>query len=408
MIEGKNVPKIRFPGFDGEWAEKKFGELYQRTIEKNDLSFGTENIISVANMYFKTDSMVTDIDYLRTYNVFRVGDIAFEGNKSRYFAHGRFVENTIGDGIVSHVFDVFRPIAAYDIMFWKYLINNEAIMGPILLRCTKSSTMMTNLVSKDFLNESIAVPSIVEQKEIGCIFSLFDQLILNAQKEIDNWKELKKGMLQKMFPKEGKSVPEIRFPGFKTAWCQKRLADMSDFITKGATPTTYGYDWVDNGIPFFRNDSIKDNIFTYGDYSFITEEAHNVLIRSEIQSDDILVAITGEIGKVGIVPKSIKKGNINQHLARIRLIDGSVPYFVYQSLCTERQQNKYRAIKTGISMAQLSLEQIRETIIPFPDKAEQECIGSYFELVDRLIYLHQRELDKWKELKKGLLQQMFV
>ena len=122
--EGETVPKIRFKGFEGEWKKMKFSELYERSSIKNDLSFGEDKIISVANMYFIKNSRQVDDDYLRSYNIMRLGDIAFEGNKSKNFAHGRLVENTIGDGIVSHVFVVMKPISKkYDLYFWKYYIN---------------------------------------------------------------------------------------------------------------------------------------------------------------------------------------------------------------------------------------------------------------------------------------------
>lgn len=111
-----------------------------------------------------------------------LGDIAFEGNKSKNFAHGRFVENIIGDGIVSHVFDVFRPIADYDLLFWKYIINNEGVMGRIMTRCTKASTMMTNLVADDFLKEKISVPSLEEQRQIGSFLNGLDNLITLHQR----------------------------------------------------------------------------------------------------------------------------------------------------------------------------------------------------------------------------------
>ena len=91
------------------WEQRKFSELYEKVSRKNDLTYGKDDIISVANMYYKAESYITDENYLLTYNVFEMGDIAFEGNKSKNFAHGRFVENTIGNGIVSHVFDVFKP-----------------------------------------------------------------------------------------------------------------------------------------------------------------------------------------------------------------------------------------------------------------------------------------------------------
>ena len=196
---GESVPEVRFPGFTDAWEQRKFGSQYQKLNEKNDLTFGPDKIISVANMYFKADTTKSDDAYLRTYNVMRLGDIAFEGNKSKNFAHGRFVENTIGDGIVSHVFDVFRPISEYDLLFWKYLINNENIMGRVMTRCTKASTMMTNLVAKDFLNESISIPSLEEQRKIGAFLDCLDQTITLHQRKVESLQKLKKSLLQQMF-----------------------------------------------------------------------------------------------------------------------------------------------------------------------------------------------------------------
>ena len=166
------------------WEQRKFYELYEKVSRKNDLTYGKNDIISVANMYFKSDSYITDESYLLTYNIFELGDIAFEGNKSKNYAHGRFVENTIGNGIVSHVFDVFRPIMKpYDLLFWKYAINNEKLMGNILLRSTKASTMMTNLVANDFLQEEFSVPTYAEQKKIGAFFQQLDNLITLHQRK---------------------------------------------------------------------------------------------------------------------------------------------------------------------------------------------------------------------------------
>ena len=196
---GEKNPEIRFEGFTDDWEQRKFSDLYVKVSEKNDLSFGADKIISVANMYFKQDIKESGDDYMKTYNVMRLGDIAFEGNKSKNYAHGRFVENTIGDGIVSHVFDVFRPIVDYDLSYWKYFINNEGIMGRIMARCTKSSTMMTNLVANDFLKEFVLVPALAEQKEIGEYFRNLDNLITLHQRKCEKLKELKKFMLQNMF-----------------------------------------------------------------------------------------------------------------------------------------------------------------------------------------------------------------
>ena len=197
---GETTPRVRFKGFKGEWQEKSFGELYYHNVIKNDMSFNVSKVISVANMYFNPNTYISDPNYLRTYNIFRLGNIAFEGNKSKNFAHGRFVENTIGDGIVSHVFEVFSPINQdYDLNYWKYAINNERIMGKILMRCTKASTMMTNLVANDFLKEKILIPSNDEQKKIGLFFTSLDKQISLQEARLEKLKQIKSACLDKMF-----------------------------------------------------------------------------------------------------------------------------------------------------------------------------------------------------------------
>ena len=197
--DGAVVPEVRFKGFTGAWKRKRFSELYESVIQKNDLTYGVDKNITVASMQYRPDIKVTDIEYLRTYNVLKLGDIAFEGHQSKEFRYGRFVENDIGDGIVSHIFAVFRPKTDYDLMFWKYAINNERIMRPVLVRCTKASTMMNDLVSKDFLEESILVPDIEEQKKIGIVLSEIDRLISLQQEELKKLQSFKKALLEKMF-----------------------------------------------------------------------------------------------------------------------------------------------------------------------------------------------------------------
>ena len=197
--DGENVPKVRFPGFTDAWEQRKLSELYKKSSEKNDGSIGIDKNITVATMQFKPDVKVTTKDYLKTYYTFRVGDIAFEGHHSNEFKFGRFVENDIGDGIVSHIFAVFRPIAEYDLQFWKYAIHNEGLMQKILSRTTKASTMMHDLVADDFLKERFMVPSLDEQKLIGAFFQNLDNAITLHQRKLDDLKLLKKSLLQQMF-----------------------------------------------------------------------------------------------------------------------------------------------------------------------------------------------------------------
>ena len=196
---GEKNPEIRFEGFTDDWEQRKFSELYAKSSEKNDGSIGMDKNITVATMQFKEDVKVSTAEYLKTYYTFNFGDIAFEGHQSKEFRYGRFVENDIGNGIVSHIFAVFRPIREYDLHFWKYAINNEALMQQILSRSTKASTMMHDLVTNDFLNETFLVPSLDEQRRIGVFLDTLDNLITLHQRKCEKLKELKKFMLQNMF-----------------------------------------------------------------------------------------------------------------------------------------------------------------------------------------------------------------
>ena len=175
------------------------GELYKKSSEKNDGSISMDRNITVATMQFKEDVKVSTEDYLKTYYTFNIGDIAFEGHQSKEYRFGRFVENDIGNGIVSHIFAVFRPIVDYDLQFWKYAINNESLMQRVLSRSTKASTMMHDLVTDDFLEQKFLVPSVKEQERIGMFLSNLDNLITLHQKKCDQLKNLKKFMLQNMF-----------------------------------------------------------------------------------------------------------------------------------------------------------------------------------------------------------------
>ena len=206
---------------------------------------------------------------------------------------------------------------------------------------------------------------------------------------------------------DNEKKPALRFKGFTDPWEQRKLGEICDFITKGATPTTYGFSWQPDGVPFFRNDSIKDNVFVFGEFSYISEAANEVLKRSEVHGNDILIAITGDIGKVGIIPDTVEKANINQHIARVRIRKEALPYFVYQYLASDDTQKEYQKIKTGLSMPQLSLEQVRDIVVKIPEFNEQGKIAGCLRRIDTLITLHQRKYEKLVNIKKSMLDKMF-
>ena len=181
------------------WEQRKLGELYGVNNERNlDLEFGYESTLSVSSMNFNGGNGASD-GSLANYKVIRVGDIAFEGHANKEHAYGRFVLNDAGSGLMSPRFSCLRPCVEQGFSFWKYYISHEATMRPILVRSTKSGTMMNELVSDDLMRESIAVPVLAEQRRIGALFSSLDSLITLHQRECDQLKTFKKSMLEKIF-----------------------------------------------------------------------------------------------------------------------------------------------------------------------------------------------------------------
>ena len=400
------IPKIRFKGYTEDWEQRKFSDLYSKVSEKNDLSFGTDKIISVANMYFKDDVKDSSEEYMRTYNIMRLGDIAFEGNKSKNYAHGRFVENTIGDGIVSHVFDVFRPKVDYDLFFWKYFINNEGVMGRIMTRCTKASTMMTNLVANDFLKEEILVPSIDEQKEIGKYLDILDHLITLHQRKCEETKKLKKYMLQKMFPQNGQSVPQIRFAGFTEDWEQRKVSNVAEIIAGGTPSTKENSYWEPKEIPWLSSGEVHKKYITFTD-DMISQIGMNNSSAKMVAKDSVLIALAGQGKTRGTVAINRIPLTTNQSIAAMTFNEDFIPEFVFYNL--ENRYDELRRMSSGDgSRGGLNKQLVGDIEIPYTEKEEQEKIGSFFESLDHLITLHQRKRAELQNIKKYMLQNMFV
>ena len=197
--DGESVPEIRFAGFTDPWEQRKLGELYEKNDERNTFGLGAERTLSIATMTFNSEGNGADASSLPNYKVIRVGDVAFEGHSNKSFAYGRFVVNAVADGIMSPRFSCLRPKNSYPVRFWKYYIHSEQVMREILVRATKSGTMMNELVIDDLFKQSITVPQEAEQQAIGYFFSHLDTLITLHQRKLELLQDIKKSLLDKMF-----------------------------------------------------------------------------------------------------------------------------------------------------------------------------------------------------------------
>ena len=388
------------------WEQRKFSELYVRSSEKNDGSIGMDKNITVATMQFKEDVQVSTAEYLKTYYTFNLGDIAFEGHQSKEFRYGRFVENDIGNGIVSHIFAVFRPIQEYDLYFWKYAINNETLMQRILGRSTKASTMMHDLVANDFLNETFLVPSIDEQKQIGSLFNKLDHLITLHQRKCDETKKLKKYMLQKMFPQNGEKVPKIRFAGFSDDWEQRKVSEL-----------------------LYLSNEKNDGSYTRDDVlaaSLGTELQKKHIYFGLRATDESVKNYKVVLPKDVIYTKSPIKGFPNGIIRTNKGETGIVPtlYCVYHSIDTINPsiiqayfESKERLDAYLVPLVNIGArnnvnitdkEFINGSICIPKNETEQNRIVDLLEKISNLITLHQQKCDELQNIKKFMLKNMFA
>ena len=395
------TPQIRFKGFTEAWEQRKLGELYTPASEKNDGSIGRDRIISVANMYFNPVVYVTDDEYLKTYNVMRLGDIAFEGNRSKRYAHGRFVENFIGDGIISHVFKVFRPRLPFDLLYWKYAINNELVMKDVLTKSTKASTMMHELVSQDFLKEGIAVPSCLdEERQIGALFAKLDNLIALHQRKLDALKKIKSALLEKMFPKDGSNIPEIRFTGFTEAWEQRKFLDTFDFLSNNTLSRSQLSDTRGSTL----NIHYGDVLIKFGEMIDVSKESipriaddlvAEMLSCKKLKNGDVVIADTAEdttVGKCSELRKCENKAIVSglHTIAcrpQLKFASGYLGYY----LNSNSFHNQLLPLMQGTKVISVSKSAIKNTEINYPNLFEQRLIRKILIALDNLITLHQRE-----------------
>ena len=393
MTEQAKVPAIRFAGFTDPWEQRKLGELYEKNDERNTFGLGAERTLSIATMTFNSEGNGADASSLPNYKVIRVGDVAFEGHSNKSFAYGRFVVNAVADGIMSPRFSCLRPKKSYPVRFWKYYIHSEQVMRDILVRATKSGTMMNELVIDDLFKQSIAVPQEAEQQAIGYFFSHLDTLITLHQRKYDKLVIFKKSMLEKMFPKDGESVPEIRFAGFTDPWEQRKLGELEKdttlYMGRGRVISAKDMSNTPGTFPVYSSSALDNGrMGAYGKYMFNQE-----LITWSIDGGGAVFyrrkhrfSVTNVSGYIAVNPEKI-----------------NCKFLAYaMSLAHSRIKFDY-TVKAHPSV----IRSLYTMGIPI-SLQEQQVIGSFFSRLDDLITLHQRKLELLQNIKKSLLDKMFV
>ena len=386
MTEQAKVPAIRFAGFTDPWEQRKFSDIVDVCSGK-DYKHLEEGPIPV----YGTGGFMTSVDEALSYDRDAVGI----GRK----------------GTIDKPYLLKAPFWTVDTLFYaipKSDMDLEFVHCSFLNVDWKSKDESTGLpsLSKEAINETIAlVPSFNEQSRLGEFFSDLDSLITLHQRKYDKLVVFKKSMLEKMFPKDGESVPEIRFAGFTDPWEQRKLGDIASF-SKGS-----GYSKADireSGIPLFlygrmytQYETRVDSVDTFAaprPGTLYSKGTEIVVPASGESAEDI--ARASAITREGIA----LGGDLNVVYPQ-RMV---TPLFLAYGLSHGSSQKLLAQKAQGKTVVHIHASDLKGLGIAFPDVTEQQAIGTFFSSLDDLITLHQRKLELLQNIKKSLLDKMFA
>ena len=407
-------PKIRFKGYEEDWEQRKLGEVakYRRGSFPqpygNKEWYGGDGAMPFVQVADVTDEMnlVTDTKLkiskkaqpMSVYAEKNSVLVTLQGSIGRVAItqYGAFVDRTV------LIFEEYNE--QIDNAFWAYIIKQKFIEEA---RKAPGGTIKT--ITKEALSGfDLTLPSYDEQVKLGIYFQSLDSLITLHQRKCEETKKLKKYMLQKMFPQNGKRVPEIRFAGFTDDWEQRKLGDVTEL--KSASRVHKG-EWTDSGVPFFRSSDVMAAINgTTNEKAYISEELYEKLSNAsgKLEEGDVLVTGGGSVGNPYIVPNNEPLYTKDADLLWIKNQGRFYPYFLYEYFFSPTFRIYLSSISHVGTIAHYTITQLSETPISLPDIEEQIKVGEYFESLDRLITLHQRKYEELQKIKKFMLQNMFI
>lgn len=392
-------PEIRFPGFTDDWEQRKLGEIVQITMGQSPNSENyTENpedyILVQGNADMKNNRVVPRVWTTQITKQAEKGDLILS------------VRAPVGDiGKTDYDVVLGRGVAAIkgnDFIFQQLGKMKESGYWN---RFSTGSTF-ESINSNDIREALITIPTGEEQKKIGTFFKQLDDTIALHQRKLDLLKETKKGFLQKMFPKNGAKVPEIRFPGFTEDWEQRKLGEVSPLRGGFAFKSNK---FVKEGIPIVRISNILSNGSVGGEFVYYTaqEKDENYLLPDK----SALLAMSGATtGKVSILNNpNNNKVYQNQrvgYFTKTKNVDYS---FISTLVRSKIFLDQLNSVLVAGAQPNISSKDINVFELTIPKNIEeQKKIGNFFKQLDDTITLHQRKLDLLKEMKKGFLQKMFV
>lgn len=409
-------PTIRFKGYTEDWEQRKLGDIYG-SIGNAFVGTVTPYYAEQGHFYLESNN-VKDGQINHNSEIF-INDEFYEKQKDKWLHTGDMVMVQSGhvghaavipeelDNTAAHALIMFRnPKEKIEPYFLNYEYQTDKAKKKIE-NITTGNTIK-HILASDMQEFVVDVPKYEEQKVIAGYFCNIDHLITLHHRKCEETKILKKYMLQKMFPQDGQKVPEIRFKGFTEDWEQRKFGEITEL--KSAS-RVHKDEWTLNGVPFYRSSDVMAAINgTENEKAFISEELYEKLskVSGKLEEGDILVTGGGSVGNPYIVPDNKPLYTKDADLLWIKNKGKFHPYFLYEFFFSPTFRNYLGSISHVGTIAHYTITQLSETPICLPSFEEQKEVGEYFQSLDKLITLHQRKCEELKNIKKFMLQNMFV
>ena len=411
MVEqhGKTlVPQIRFAGFTDPWEQRKLGDIvgiYDGVHQTPNYQNSGVMFLSVENIAtLKSSKFISEEDFKRDYKVFpqendilmtRIGDVG--------------TTNVVTDNGLK-AFYVSLALLKYkstDPYFLSNAIQSDYVQKGLANRTLKTAIPMK--INKDEIGKvSVMLPvSATEQQQIGTYFRNLDNLITLHQRKYDKLCVLKKSMLDKMFPKGGSLYPEIRFAGFTDPWEQRKVGEVAYGFEYGLNAAASDFDGEKK---YLRITDIDDQTREFRTDDLSSPDINNPIDdKYLLKEGDILFARTGaSVGKTYLYKASDGKTYYAGFLIRAHVSDEADAGFIFQSTLTERYKQFVLLTSQRSGQPGINAQEYADLLLPLPSLSEQRRIGAFFDRLDSLITLHQRKLELLRNIKKSMLDKMFV
>lgn len=421
-------PKIRFKGFTKDWEQRRFGEI---TELKSASRVHKDEWTSNGVPFYRSSDVMTAINGTENEKAFISEELYEKLSK----VSGKLEEGDIlvtGGGSVGNPYIVpdNKPLYTKDAdLLW---IKNKGKFHPYFLYEFFFSPTFRNYLGSishvgtiahytitQLSDTPIGLPIFEEQKEVGEYFQSLDRLITLHQRKCEQTKKLKKYMLQKMFPRNGAKVPEIRFDGFTYDWEQRKLGELvKEGILEAPLDGNHGEkhptsdEYVDSGIPFLMASDIHNGEVNIYSCKYITKERAERLDKGFARNGDVLLTHKATIGETAILSNLMTEyAMLTPQVTYYRIkneerLNREYLYSFFNSLDFQTEL-KTKAAQSTRPYIGITAQQNLKIILP-AEIDEQIRIGLYFRNLDHLITLHQRKCDELKKMKKYMLQNMFI